>query len=126
MSRGADGTVTPINRKRPDPTMQCIVVGGVANGVLIPSMRRDADIIELGRPTHAKPLTHKDADIEFAKETDVYEINIIYFPGKPGADVIPFGLAIVQGQTPAWAMTQLVKAFVIHAVDELKKETIQT
>lgn len=124
MSRGHDGTVTSINSHKPPPMMQGIVVGGVANGVLIQSMQVAADIVELGRPTHAKPLESKhQTDIEFAEETDIYNVNVMHFPGPEGLSV-PFGLAILDGQTPAWAMTQLVKAFVIHATDELKQETL--
>jgi hypothetical protein len=125
MSRGHDGTVVPLNKHLPPPTMQGIVIGGVANGVLLQSLLLDADVIELGRPTHAKPLTSSSPseDIAMAHETDVYSVNTFYLPGE-GIQPVPFALCIVNGKTAAWAMTQLVKGFVIQATEELKKETI--
>jgi hypothetical protein len=123
MSRGNDGTITPINRNAPVATMQGIVVGGVANGVLIHALQVGTELIELGRPTHAKPMESPRADIEFAKETDRYHVNTFYLPGEYDR-VLPFALITLEGKTASWAMTQLVKGFVLQATEELKKEIL--
>jgi hypothetical protein len=124
MSRGNNGTITPINRKAPDVTMQGIVIGGVANGVLIKSLKVGTELIELGRPTHAKPMESPHADIEFAKETDRYCVNTFFLPGEYDR-ILPFALVTLEGKTPSWAMTQLVKGFVLQATEELKKENLK-
>jgi hypothetical protein len=105
--------------------MQGVVIGGVASGTLIRSLKIEAKTIELARPTHVKPLEHPTDEIKTAKETDVYNVCVFYLPGEDGR-VLPFALCILDGQTPAWGMSQLVAGFMRHQIDLIKEELIQT
>lgn len=99
--------------------MDCIVVGGVANGVLLKRIRMDAQWIELKRPEYIKPLESKDSDAEVVHEKDVYEIHALTLTNtnEPGQHV--FGIAVVEGQSLTWAYSQLVIGFVKNTTAEL-------
>jgi hypothetical protein len=102
--------------------MACIVVGGVANGLLIQQMKSDAERVQLGQPSHVKPLESANQDKpEIAKDVDVYNVFKMYLPLE-GNRVVPFGLAIIDGQTPAWAMSNITIGFVKQAAEELLSE----
>lgn len=99
-----------------DLEVDCLVVGGVADGVLM-RVKYGAEIIELGRPTHVKPLTSPyQTEFETEKESDVYTISIIHLPTETG-QIYPFSIAVVQGHSPAWAAKQLSIAYVAHATE---------
>ena len=105
--------------------MQGIVIGGVADGVIIPSMRADATFIELGRPTHLKPLAYaKQPAPEVAKETDVYQVCTLYIDAG-GPAPIPFGIVILEGTTVVHAFSELVKGFAENVQTKMTAELLQ-
>jgi hypothetical protein len=98
--------------------MDCLVIGGVADGCLI-RIQLGAERIELGRPTHIKPLESPyQQQPEEVRETDQYDVCAIYLPTSTN-QVLPFGLAVVKGNDPAWAMKQMTVAYVQYATDQL-------
>ena len=105
----------------------CLVIGGVADGVLM-RVKYNAERIMLGRPTHAKPLESPyQKDFEMAKETDVYLISRLHMPTSTN-QLYPFLLAIVEGQSPAWAAKQIAIAYVKYSTMRMvneNKETLQ-
>ena len=105
----------------------CLVIGGVADGVLM-RVKYGAERIMLGRPTHAKPLESPyQKDFEMAKETDEYVISRLHMPTSSN-QLYPFLLAIVADQSPAWAAKQLAVAYVKYSTMRMvqqQKETLQ-
>lgn len=101
-----------------DAMMDCLVIGGVADGLLI-RLQLGAEKIELGRPTHIKPLeSPSQQQPEESRETDKYDVIAIYLPTRT-AQIIPFGIAVVEGNDPAWAIKQMTTAYVQYATDQL-------
>ena len=84
-------------------------------------MRVGAQRVELGHTTHLKPLqTPNQVNPEPGRETDIYNIQTFYMPeDDEGNRVTAVGVAIVDGQSPAWAFKQLVVAYVRMKTDEL-------
>ena len=71
-------------------TMPCIVVGGVADGVFLPEVDAEAEIIELSRPEYVKPLmTPGQEQPEVEKESGLYEVH----PLGIAQDVVNYGEA---------------------------------
>lgn len=123
MSRGKDGTV---GVPRIYPTMQCVVIGGVAHGVVLPNLSTEAETIALQRPIYIKPLAYSKQEMpEVEKESSTYNINIFYLPDDEG-NTVPFGLAIVEDQSPVWAMSRLVEGFARHHLNQLAAENLKT
>ncbi len=103
------------------PEVDCIVVGGVADGVLM-KIILGAERIELSRPTHAKPLESSGQKMpEMALETDTYNVFYMQLPTADD-DYRPFAWAIVDGQTPAWAAKQLAVAYVQYSTQRMIEE----
>ncbi len=101
--------------------VDCLVMGGVADGVLC-RIQFGAERIELGRPTHLKPLESSgQAQPEAGKEADVYSILMTYWPTETG-QLYPLALAVIDGQSPAWAAGQLSVAYVKYSTDRLLDE----
>lgn len=85
-----DAANEPLNQK----DMDCLVVGGIADGVLLRNVRTDAGVIELGRPTHLKPLeSSNQAQPEAAKETEVYQVYVQALP-NPRNEYVQVGIAV--------------------------------
>lgn len=108
--------------------MDCLVVGGVADGALL-RININAERIELGRPTHLKPLeSPTQLEPEAAKESDIYNVSMFWLPTETNQPY-PFGLAIVDGHSPAWAVKELTVAYVQitthRLLEDSKKETLQ-
>jgi hypothetical protein len=97
--------------------MDCLVIGGVADGVRM-RILFGAETVELGQPTHAKVIDKPDfeADIEFEKKKDVYNILTLHLPTATG-QVYPFALAIVDGHDPMWAAKQIMTAYVMQSTE---------
>lgn len=103
------------------PDIDCLVIGGVADGVLM-RIKFDATVLELGAPTHAKPLESPlQKEPEMALKTDIYNIFKIYWPTITGQQY-PMSIAIIDGQAPAWAAKQLSVAYVQYSTQRLLKE----
>lgn len=102
-------------------TMQAIVIGGAANGVIIPSMLIDATVIELGRPDYVKPLersTQAQPDVEMEK--DRYDVCTIFLSDSEN-NPIPFGICVLQGKPMVWAFSELVKGFAQNVINQSKE-----
>lgn len=118
-----DGTIP--RGSEPPLTMQAVVIGGVANGMIIKSMLADAERIELAAPDYVKPLAYskqETADVEMKR--DVYEVCTIFLSGSQGAP-IPFGLCVLTGRSLAWAFSEMVKGFAKNVINELSAENLK-
>jgi hypothetical protein len=106
--------------------MDCIVVGGVADGTLLRDVDMDAEYIELRRPEYIKPLAAPDAQPDVQHEKDVYEIHPIGLQDTERSQQTVFGIAVVSNQTLTWAFTQLIVTYVekhTEIMRELSKGT---
>ena len=103
--------------------MDCVVVGGCADGLLLRDMRIDAEFIELQRPDYIKPLANAlQSNPEVIKEKDVYEVHPIGLRNTDESGSIIFGLAVIEGQTLTWAFSQLVISHVENTTNKLIQE----
>lgn len=107
--------------------MDCIVVGGPANGLLLKKIRMDATWIELQRPDYIKPLASSfQTRPEIMHEKAKYEIHPISLKNSDDKRPAIFGIAVVEGQSLTWAFTQLVVGFVDDYTRKLLDEGILT
>ena len=96
--------------------MDCLVVGGCADGVTMRIMF-GAQHIELGTPEYVKPLVSPDQkEPEIEKTKDTYNILTLHLPTRSG-QVYPFALAIVEGRDPMWAAKQITTAYVMQSTE---------
>lgn len=108
---GGDGSATEI---------VCLFVGGVADG-LCTKIRADADVVELKRPTHIKPLESKhQAEPEIAKESSKYYIARIALPFND--DIVLVGLGVLDSESPGWALRELYQAYQRDALTKNQSE----
>lgn len=112
-----DNVVTPMY-------MDCIVVGGVANGLFLRRIRADATFIKLGQPQYARPLEHStQTDVEMATEEDVYEVHPLSLVNSHDRNIAHvYGIAVIEGQSLTWAFKQLVLSHVEKSVRELREQ----
>lgn len=97
-----------------------IVVGGCANGTLLHNVRPDAQLFELRRPEHIKPLaTSLQTNPEVAHEKDEYEMHPISLRNTKETGSHIFGIAVIKGQSLTWAFSQLVIGFVANVTNEM-------
>lgn len=105
-----------------NPTYPCLVIGGCANGTLLPAVDVLAQFIELKRPAYIKPLASAVQKVpEIANESDQYEVFPVGLVGE--TDEAPpqyMGIAVVRGRSMVWAFKQLVAAYAEKSVAELK------
>lgn len=100
--------------------MDCIVVGGPANGVLLKQIRQEATWIELARPDFIKPLESAfQKHPEVVKEKEKYEVHPIGLRNTTDPETHIFGIAVVEGETLTWAFSQLVIGFVENVTQKL-------
>ena len=105
--------------------MDCIVVGGPANGLILKKIRMDATWIELRRPEYIKPLASSFQDRpEIAHEKAKYEVHPLSLKNSDEKRPAIFGIAVVEGQSLTWAFTQLVTGFVTDYTRQLLDEGI--
>lgn len=99
--------------------MDCIVIGGCANGVLLKKIRQDASFIELKRPDYVKPLeSSTQIAPDICHETDVYEVHPLgLYDAARRCNV--FGLAVLKGKTLAWGFSQLVIGYTENTTAKL-------
>lgn len=103
------------------PTMDCLVIGGCANGLILKDIFFDAQKIELARPDHIKPLANaSQAMPEVVKDKDIYEIHPIALQeGTAKHRQTLFGFAVLEGQTIQWAFSKLVTGYVQNVTNDL-------
>jgi len=100
--------------------MDCIVVGGCADGTLLRGIRYDAEIIELRRPEHIKPLENSLQTMpDIVHESDRYEVHPLSLCNTNEKHPAIFGIAVIDGESLTWAFTQLVVGFVENSTAKL-------
>ena len=110
-------------RPNPKKKMDCIVVGGCANGVLLKDLHPDAQFIRLSRPDYVKPLTEPNQTVpDIENIEDDYEIHPLGLVNTGARKPILFGIAVVRDKSLTWAFTQLVIGFVEHTTAVLASE----
>ena len=104
--------------------MDCIVVGGTADGLYLRRIRASATFVKLGRPDFIKPLeSPKQAQPEVVKEESVYEVHPISLQNTHEKDIQHvFGIAVVEGKSLTWAFQQLVQSHAQMTVLKLQQE----
>lgn len=100
--------------------IMCIFIGGPCDGLTVP-IKLDADAVQISRPTHLKPLASSNqAEPEAALETGIYNIARLVLPFND--EYVMLGLGVIEGQEPAWAIRELVKAYQRDSYQRLKEE----
>lgn len=100
--------------------MDCIVVGGCANGTLLHDVEMDAQYVELRRPAYIKPLASTKQSIpEVEHEKDVYEIHVLGLHDSEISNPVVFGIAVIQDKPLTWAFTQLCVSHVENTTAKL-------
>lgn len=101
----------------------CVVVGGCANGVLLQNVKTDADVIELSRPTHIKPVASAlQKRPEVIREKDKYRVHQIQLLNDGETEGHLLGIAVEIDHSLSWAFSQLVKGFIVNTTRELMAE----
>ncbi len=107
------------NLPPPPIGMDCIVVGGCANSMILKNVRIDAAFIELNRPVGLKPLASSIQKIpEIVREKDTYEVHPISLVNDKKSRTI-LGIAVIQGRSLTWGFTELIKGYVLNATTEM-------
>lgn len=110
----------------PFQPIDCIVVGGAADGMLLKNILPNARFIELARPQSIKPLKTSDQQhVEVNKETEIYEVHIISLQNTEERCPTLFSIAVVKGQSLTWAFSRLVIGYVENATQKMLDETPQ-
>lgn len=103
----------------PPVGMDCIVIGGCANSLILRNVRLDAEFIELDRPVGIKPLASSIQKIpEIVREKDTYEVHPISLVNDEKSGSI-LGIAIIRGRSLTWGFTELIKGYVLNATTEM-------
>lgn len=100
----------------------CLIIGGAADGAIMP-VKPEALYIELGRPTHIKPLASKNAQPEAAREKDVYLVHTFGVPSKPAEQPdknpqVLYAVAVLANRDIQWAMNELMVGYVQHVTNQ--------
>jgi hypothetical protein len=102
------------------PSVPCYVIGGCANGALLPAVLLGAEHIALKRPSYIKPLASAVQKIpDIANESDVYELHPMSLTNDAGNLAIML-FAVIEGKSLEWAFKQLIVAYGEKTVAELK------
>ena len=116
-----------ITKKQMKGGMDCVIVGGCANGIVLQKIRMDAQFIELRRPDYIKPLEAANSDMpEVKHEKDTYEIHAIHLTNTENRGNAVFGIGVVEGQTLTWAFSELVKSHVENVTHKLMQAELVT
>lgn len=98
--------------------IQAVVIGGAADGLVLDKIRSDAEIFELERPKHLKPLVHSKQDTPEAEiESSTYQLHVIAFRDTDGKPV-EFGLATEISMALLQGLQQLIGAYVKNAAQQ--------
>jgi len=105
--------------------IDCIVVGGAANGTVLKKIRADAQFIELSRPEYIKPLKSSyQSTPDVVNESDEYEVHPIGLRNTNSPQQTLFAIAVVKGKSLTWGFTQLVVGYVENETQKLVAEGI--
>jgi len=109
-----------LTKKQIAAGMDCIIVGGCANGTVLQKIRADANWIELTRPDFIKPLEHSYQTVpEVINESDTYEVHPIALVNSEPRGAAVFGIAVVEGESLTWAFTELAKGYCENVTTKL-------
>lgn len=101
--------------------VSCLVVGGCANGVLLPGIEVTAQFIELKRPAYIKPIASALQKVpEIANESDEYEIHMFGLTDTGTLNPALIALAVVKGRSLTWAFKQMVASYCEKTVNDLR------
>ncbi len=108
-----------LTKKQIAAGMDCIIVGGCANGTVLVKIRADANWIELARPDYIKPLEHSYQDTpEVINESDTYEIHPISLTNTT-RDRAVFGIGVIEGKSLTLAFSEIVKGYCENVTTKL-------
>ena len=113
----------------PKLLMDCIIIGGCANGTLLRAIDASAELIELRRPEGIKPLVSQtQAMPEIMHEKDRYEVHPIGLTDDYDdlMNMKVFGIGIIEGKSIAWGFSQLVKSHVQFTALKLSEAGVVT
>lgn len=103
----------PLTKDQVKQGMDCIFVGGCANGVILEKIRMDAQYMLLKRPDYIKPVASALQSMpEVVHEDDTYEIHAISLTNTDTRKTAIFGIGVVEGKSLTWAFSELCKAHV--------------
>jgi hypothetical protein len=103
----------------PEFTMPCLIVGGCANGVILPSITADAQEIALRRPHYIKPLASTQQELpEVAHEMDHYIVHPLGLVSDDG-ELHLYGIGVLVGVTLPDAIQRVFKAYVNESIMQL-------
>ncbi len=103
--------------------VDCIVIGGVADGLTIRGVRANAEYIRLSRPTAVKPLQHSlQTEVDVERETDIYKVNVISLQAQPDETPRLYGLCIVETETLSWGFERLLIHYAKTRVQRMMEE----
>ena len=103
-------------------TIEVLVVGGVADGVYLRTVRADADVIRLSRPTHVKPLASSmQQQPEVAKEMEDYRVYTLLLDGPDDTDFL-LGFAVPIATSLAEAFSQIVVKYVKQSISDVETD----
>jgi hypothetical protein len=111
--------ITQVTKAQVAAGMDCIIVGGCANGSVLLKIRMDAQWIELSRPEYIKPLEDSMQTIpEIVNEKDTYEIHPLTLINSDKHRAI-FGIGVVEGMDLIDAFSQLVTGYTENVTAKL-------
>ena len=111
--------MTQVTKAQVDAGMDCVIVGGCANGSVLLKVRMDAQWIELSRPDYIKPLEDSMQTVpEIINEKDKYEIHPITLVNSNKHRAI-FGIGVVEGMELTDAFSKLVTGFTENVTQKL-------
>jgi hypothetical protein len=103
--------MTNVTKAQVAAGMDCVIVGGCADGSVLLKIRMDAQWIELSRPEYIKPLENSYMDVpEIVNEVDHYEIHPITLVDSNKHRAI-FGIGVVEGMGLIDAFSKLVTGY---------------
>lgn len=103
--------------------VDCIVIGGPANGTLLRDVHPDAEQIELKRPEYVKPLeSSKQEQPCIQHEIGVYDLYPLELHNEDDSPPTLFLLAITEGQTLTWAFSQLVVGYIENETNKFVEQ----
>ncbi len=111
--------MTQVTKAQVAAGMDCIIVGGCANGSVLMKVRMDAQWIELKRPEYIKPLTDSMQTVpEIVNESDRYEIHPLTLINSNKHQAI-FGIGVVEGMELTEAFSQIVTGYTENVTQKL-------
>ena len=99
-----------------------LVVGGPADGIILPTLRADAAWIELSRPSYVKPLAHSDQQVpEIMAEKGRYEVHVLAISDSDTPDdSVWFGIACAHPLQLSACLKRVFIGYTHHVLARLR------